>query len=127
MRLAVHPIPSLSRPGGQQQSIDFRAIPFPVLLPSMPNTLKVVTRTYAGRANSATHVEVLMADMGSGRFRMMSFDGTDAGRRMGWVRYNLSVELCGAELARDWITTNKWLRQGCGEVPHRYLATQLSD
>lgn len=60
-----------------------------VLVTSVPFTAELVTRMYAGRADSENRIKELKEDLSLDTFCLQSFDATDAAFRTGCVLYNL--------------------------------------
>lgn len=60
-----------------------------VFVTTVPSAAEVVTRPYAGRADSENRIKELKEDLSLGTFCLQSFDATDAEVRTGCVLYNL--------------------------------------
>jgi hypothetical protein len=73
-----------------------------VMVTSVPYAAEVVTRMYAGRADSENRIKELKEDLSLGSFCLKSFDATDAAFRMGGVLYNLLAEFRETVLPRSW-------------------------
>ena len=82
--------------------IDSPGYTYRVLVTNMPYAAEVVTRMYAGRADSENRIKELKEDLSLDTFCLKSFDATDAAFRMGVVLYNLLAEFREAVLPRSW-------------------------
>lgn len=60
-----------------------------VLITSVPFAAELVTRMYAGRADSENRIKELKEDLSLDTFCLQSFDATDAAFRTGCVLYNV--------------------------------------
>ena len=63
---------------------------------------EIVTRMYAGRADSENRIKELKEDLSLDTFCLKSFDATDAAFRMGGVLYNLLADFRETVLPRSW-------------------------
>jgi hypothetical protein len=82
--------------------IDCPGYTYRVMVTSLPYAAEVVSRMYAGRADSENRIKELKEDLSLDTFCLKSFDGTDAAFRMGCVLYNLLAEFREAVLPRSW-------------------------
>jgi hypothetical protein len=73
-----------------------------VMVTSVPYAAEIVTRMYAGRADSENRIKELKEDLSLDSFCLKSFDATDAAFRMGCVLYNLLAEFRETVLPRSW-------------------------
>ena len=73
-----------------------------VMVTSVPYAAEVVSRMYAGRADSENRIKELKEDLSLDTFCLKSFDATDAAFRMGGVLYNLLAEFRETVLPRSW-------------------------
>lgn len=73
-----------------------------VMVASVPYGAEIVTRMYAGRADSENRIKELKDDLSLDSFCLKSFDATDAAFRMGGVLYNLLAEFRETVLPRSW-------------------------
>ena len=62
----------------------------------------MVTRMYAGRADSENRIKELKEDLSLDTFCLQSFDATDAAFRMGCMLYNLLADFRETLLPRAW-------------------------
>jgi hypothetical protein len=82
--------------------IDCPGYSYRVMVTSVPYAAEVVTRMYAGRADSENRIKELKEDLSLDTFCLKSFDATDAAFRMGGVLYNLLAEFRETVLPRSW-------------------------
>ena len=73
-----------------------------VMVTSVPYAAEIVTRMYAGRADSESRIKELKEDLSLDTFCLKSFDATDAAFRMGGVLYNLLADFRETVLPRSW-------------------------
>jgi len=73
-----------------------------VMVTSLPYAAEIVTRMYAGRADSENRIKELKQDLSLDSFCLKSFDATDAAFRMGGVLYNLLADFRETVLPRSW-------------------------
>ena len=73
-----------------------------VMVTSVPYGAEIVTRMYAGRADSENRIKELKEDLSLDSFCLKSFDATDAAFRMGGVLYNLLADFRETVLPRSW-------------------------
>ena len=89
------------------------------MVTSVPYGAEVVTRMYAGRADSENRIKELKEDLSLDTFCLKSFDATDAAFRMGGVLYNLLADFvrrcCRA----------RGLSDGCGRSETSYFWWEL--
>ena len=72
------------------------------MVTSVPYAAEVVSRMYAGRADSENRIKELKEDLSLDTFCLKSFDATDAAFRMGCVLYNLLADFRETVLPRSW-------------------------
>ena len=72
--------------------IDCPGYTYRVMVTSVPYAAEVVSRMYAGRADSENRIKELKEDLSLDSFCLKSFDATDAAFRMGCVLYNLLAD-----------------------------------
>ncbi len=82
--------------------VDCPGYTYRVLVTSVPHAAEVVTRMYAGRADSENRIKELKEDLSLDTFCLKSFDATDAAFRMGCVLYNLLADFRETVLPRPW-------------------------
>jgi hypothetical protein len=82
--------------------IDCPGYSYRVMVTSVPYAAEVVTRMYAGRADSENRIKELKDDLSLDTFCLKSFDATDAAFRMGGVLYNLLADFRETVLPRSW-------------------------
>ena len=82
--------------------IDYPGYSYRVMVTSMPYAAEIVTRMYAGRADSENRIKELKEDLSLDTFCLKSFDATDAAFRMGGVLYNLLADFRETVLPRSW-------------------------
>jgi hypothetical protein len=82
--------------------IDCPGYTYRVMVTSVPYGAEIVTRMYAGRADSENRIKELKEDLSLDTFCLKSFDATDAAFRMGGVLYNLLAEFRETVLPRSW-------------------------
>ena len=82
------------------------------MVTSVPYAAEIVTRMYAGRADSENRIKELKEDLSLDTFCLKSFDATDAAFRMGGVLYNLLADFRETVLPRSWF--EKRLESGQG-------------
>jgi hypothetical protein len=82
--------------------IDCPGYTYRVMVTSVPYAAEVVTRMYAGRADSENRIKELKQDLSLDTFCLRSFDATDAAFRMGCVLYNLLADFRETVLPRSW-------------------------
>jgi hypothetical protein len=73
-----------------------------VFVTTVPYAAEVVTRMYAGRADSENRIKELKEDLSLDTFGLQSFDGTDAAFRTGCVLYNLLMGFRETVLPSCW-------------------------
>ncbi len=82
--------------------IDYPGYTYRVLVTSVPYAAEVVSRMYAGRADSENRIKELKEDLSLDGFCLKSFDATDAAFRTGCVLYNLLADFRETVLPRSW-------------------------
>src|SRR6266496_3110864 len=82
--------------------VDCPGYTYRVVVTSVPHAAEVVTRMYAGRADSENRIKELKEDLSLDTFCLKSFDATDAAFRMGCVLYNLLADFRETVLPRSW-------------------------
>ena len=82
--------------------VDCPGYTYRVVVTSVPHAAEVVTRMYAGRADSENRIKELKEDLSLDTFCLKSFDATDAAFRMGCVLYNLLADFRETVLPRPW-------------------------
>jgi hypothetical protein len=82
--------------------IDCPGYSYRVMVTSVRYAAEVVSRMYAGRADSENRIKELKADLSLDSFCLKSFNATDAAFRMGGVLYNLLADFREAVLPRSW-------------------------
>jgi hypothetical protein len=82
--------------------IDCPGYAYRVMVTRVPYAAEVVTRMYAGRADSENRIKELKEDLSLDTFCLKSFDATDAAFRMGGVLYNLLADFRETVLPRSW-------------------------
>jgi hypothetical protein len=82
--------------------IDCPGYTYRVMVTSVPYGAEIVTRMYAGRADSENRIKELKEDLSLDTFCLKSFDATDAAFRMGGVLYNLLADFRETVLPRSW-------------------------
>ena len=82
--------------------IDCPGYTYRVMVTSVPYAAEVVSRMYAGRADSENRIKELKEDLSLDTFCLKSFDATDAAFRMGGVLYNLLADFRETVLPRSW-------------------------
>ena len=88
---------------GQRETINrLSGIYVWVMVTSVPYAAEVVSRMYAGRADSENRIKELKEDLSLDSFCLKSFDATDADFRMGCVLYNLLADFRETMLPRSW-------------------------
>ncbi|MEW6125401.1 MAG: IS1380 family transposase, partial [Pseudomonadota bacterium] len=75
---------------------------FRVFVTSVPYAAELVTRLYAGRADSENRIKELKDDLSLDTFCLQAFDATDAAFRTGCVLYNLLAGFRETVLPRAW-------------------------
>lgn len=73
-----------------------------VFVTTVPYAAEVVTRMYAGRADSENRIKELKEDLSLDTFCLQSFDATDAAFRTGCVLYNLLMGFRETVLPACW-------------------------
>lgn len=73
-----------------------------VFVISVPVAAELVTRMYAGRADSENRIKELTEDLSLDTFCLQSFEATDAAFRTGCVLYNLLMGFRGTVLPSCW-------------------------
>ena len=73
-----------------------------VLVTTVPYAAELVTRMYAGRADSENRIKELKEDLSLDTFCLQSFDATDAAFRTGCVLYNLLMGFRETVLPACW-------------------------
>ena len=68
----------------------------------MPHAAELVTRMYAGRADSENRIKELKEDLSLDTFCLQSFDATDAAFRTGCVLYNFLMGFRETVLPSCW-------------------------
>lgn len=87
---------------GGRRLIDCPGYSYRVMVTSVPYAADIVTRMYAGRADSENRIKELKEDLSLDTFCLKSFDATDAAFRMGGVLYNLLADFRETVLPRSW-------------------------
>lgn len=82
--------------------IDCPGYSYRLMVTSVPYAADVVSRMYAGRADSENRIKELKEDLSLDSFCLKSFDATDAAFRMGGVLYNLLADFRETVLPRSW-------------------------
>jgi hypothetical protein len=82
--------------------IDYPGYTYRVMVSSVPYAAEVVSRMYAGRADSENRIKELKDDLSLDSFCLKSFDATDAAFRTGCVLYNLLADFRETVLPRSW-------------------------
>jgi len=82
--------------------IDCPGYSYRLIVTSVPYAAEVVSRMYAGRADSENRIKELKEDLSLDSFCLKSFDATDAAFRMGGVLYNLLADFRETVLPRSW-------------------------
>ena len=82
--------------------IDCPGYTYRVMVTSVPYAAEVISRMYAGRADSENRIKELKEDLSLDTFCLKSFDATDAAFRMGCVLYNLLAQFRETILPRSW-------------------------
>jgi hypothetical protein len=82
--------------------IDCPGYTYRVMVTSVAYAAEIVTRMYAGRADSENRIKELKDDLSLDTFCLKSFDATDAAFRMGGVLYNLLADFRETVLPRSW-------------------------
>jgi hypothetical protein len=82
--------------------VDCPGYTYRVVVTSVPYAAEVVTRMYAGRADSENRIKELKEDLSLDTFCLKSFDATDAAFRTGCVLYNLLADFRETVLPRSW-------------------------
>jgi len=82
--------------------IDCPGYSYRVMVTSVGYAAELVTRMYAGRADSENRIKELKEDLSLDTFCLKSFDATDAAFRMGGVLYNLLADFRETVLPRSW-------------------------
>jgi hypothetical protein len=82
--------------------IDYPGYTYRVMVSSVPYAAEVVSRMYAGRADSENRIKELKEDLSLDSFCLKSFDATDAAFRTGCVFYNLLADFRETVLPRSW-------------------------
>lgn len=82
--------------------VDCPGYTYRIVVTSVPYAAEVVTRMYAGRADSENRIKELKEDLSLDTFCLKSFDATDAAFRMGCVLYNLLADFRETVLPRSW-------------------------
>jgi hypothetical protein len=82
--------------------IDYPGYTYRVMVSSVPYAAEVVSRMYAGRADSENRIKELKEDLSLDSFCLKSFDATDAAFRTGCVLYNLLADFRETVLPRSW-------------------------
>ncbi len=82
--------------------IDCPGYTYRMMVTSVPYAAEVVSRMYAGRADSENRIKELKEDLSLDTFCLKSFDATDAAFRMGGVLYNLLADFRETVLPRSW-------------------------
>jgi hypothetical protein len=82
--------------------IDYPGYTYRVMVSSVPYAAEVVSRMYAGRADSENRIKELKEDLSLDSFCLKSFDATDASFRTGCVLYNLLADFRETVLPRSW-------------------------
>ena len=93
----------LERPEARgRRLVDCPGYTYRVVVTCVPYAAEVVTRMYAGRADSENRIKELKEDLSLDTFCLKSFDATDAAFRMGCVLYNLLADFRETLLPRAW-------------------------
>ncbi len=87
---------------GGRRLIDCPGYSYRVMVTSVPYAAEIVTRMYAGRADSENRIKELKEDLSLDTFCLKSFDATDAAFRMGGALYNLLADFREIVLPRSW-------------------------
>jgi hypothetical protein len=82
--------------------IDCPGYTYRVMVTSLPYAAEMVSRMYAGRADSENRIKELKEDLSLDIFCLKSFDAADAAFRMGCVLYNLLAQFRETVLPRSW-------------------------
>lgn len=82
--------------------IDFPGYTYRVMVTNVPYAAEVVSRMYAGRADSENRIKELKDDLSLDTFCLKSFDATDTAFRTGCVLYNLLADFRETVLPRSW-------------------------
>jgi hypothetical protein len=82
--------------------IDYPGYTYRVMVTNVPYAAEVVSRMYAGRADSENRIKELKGDLSLDSFCLKSFDATDAAFRTGCVLYNLLADFRQTVLPRSW-------------------------
>lgn len=82
--------------------LDCPGYTYRVFVTTVPEAAEVVTRMYAGRADSENRIKELKEDLSLDTFCLQSFDATDAAFRTGWVLYNLLMGFRETVLPSCW-------------------------
>ena len=82
--------------------IDCPGYTYRVMVTSVPYGAEIVTRMYAGRADSENRIKELKEDLSLDTFCLKPFNATDAAFRMGGVLYNLLADFRETVLPRSW-------------------------
>jgi hypothetical protein len=85
-----------------RQLIECPGYTYRVVVTSVPYAAEVVTRMYAGRADSENRIKELKEDLSLDTFCLQSFDATDAAFRTGCVLYNLLMGFRETVLPSCW-------------------------
>lgn len=88
--------------------VDCPGYTYRVVVTSVPYAAEVVTRMYAGRADSENRIKELKTRSKLGHFLSEAFDATDAAFRMGCVLYNLLADF------RETVLPRAWFERGLG-------------
>ena len=82
--------------------MEYPGYTYRVLVTTMPSAAELVTRMYAGRADSENRIKELKEDLSLNTFCLQSFDATDAAFRTGCVLYNLLLGFRETVLPTCW-------------------------
>jgi Transposase DDE domain group 1 len=83
--------------------IDCPGYTYRVVVTSVPFAAELVTRMYAGRADSENRIKELKEDLSLDTFCLQSFEATDAAFRTGCVLYNLLMGFRETVLPSCWL------------------------
>jgi hypothetical protein len=83
--------------------IDCPGYTYRVVVTSVPVAAELVTRMYAGRADSENRIKELKEDLSLDTFCLQSFEATDAAFRTGCVLYNLLMGFRETVLPSCWL------------------------
>jgi hypothetical protein len=87
---------------GGRRLLECPGYTYRVFVTSVPFAAELVTRMYAGRADSENRIKELKEDLSLDTFCLQSFDATDAAFRTGCVLYNLLMGFRETVLPSCW-------------------------